>query len=302
MNQTFVKSVTEQLPQLGLLQDEPMKKHTTFRIGGPADYYAEPDMSQISKLIEMAKACDMPVTVIGNGSNLLVGDKGIRGLVIGIGKGLSEIDVTEDVAQQSTAQDLTAQDNGHIITAGAGAILAAVAAGGAVAGRAPPRVVLVAALDREGGIGRGNAMPWHLPDDFRHFKALTLGKPILMGRKTAQSLGRALPGRTNLVLTRSGQVPFEGMHAVGSLEDAIATAAGEAAGELCVIGGGEIYALALPHAQALHLTHVDTLIADADAFFPAWDPAQWQRLSRQPHPADDRHAHAFEFAHYQRIA
>ena len=128
MNQTFVKSVTEQLPQLGLLQDEPMKKHTTFRIGGPADYYAEPDMSQISKLIELAKACDMPVAVIGNGSNLLVGDKGIRGLVIGIGKGLSEIDVTEAVAQQSTAQDFTAQDNGHIITAGAGAILAAVAA------------------------------------------------------------------------------------------------------------------------------------------------------------------------------
>ena len=128
MNQTFVKSVTEQLPKLGLLQDEPMKKHTTFRIGGPADYYAEPDISRISKLIEMAKACDMPVTVLGNGSNLLVGDKGIRGLVIGIGKGLSEIEVTEAVAQQSTAQDFTAQDNGHIITAGAGAILAAVAA------------------------------------------------------------------------------------------------------------------------------------------------------------------------------
>lgn len=113
MNQTFVKSVTEQLPQLSLMQDEPMKKHTTFRIGGPADYYAEPDVSQISKLIEIAKACDMPVTVIGNGSNLLVGDKGIRGLVIGIGKGMSEI---------------TAQGNGRIITAGAGAILAAVAA------------------------------------------------------------------------------------------------------------------------------------------------------------------------------
>lgn len=128
MNQTFVKSVTEQLPQLSLMQDEPMKKHTTFRIGGPADYYAEPDVSQISKLIEIAKACDMPVTVIGNGSNLLVGDKGIRGLVIGIGKGLSAIEVTETVAQQSTAQDFTAQGNGRIITAGAGAILAAVAA------------------------------------------------------------------------------------------------------------------------------------------------------------------------------
>ena len=177
----------------------------------------------------------------------------------------------------------------------------AAAAGGAVAGRAPPRVVLVAALDREGGIGRGNAMPWHLPDDFRHFKALTLGKPILMGRKTAQSLGRALPGRANLVLTRSGQVPFEGMHAVGSLDDAIATAAGEAAGELCVIGGGEIYALALPHAHALHLTHVDTIIADADAFFPAWDRAQWQAVWRESHPADARHAHGFEFVHYRRI-
>lgn len=128
MNQTFVKSVTEQLPQLSLMRDEPMKKHTTFRIGGPADYYAEPDVSQISKLIEIAKACDMPVAVIGNGSNLLVGDKGIRGLVIGIGKGLSAIKVTEAVAQQSTAQDLTAQGNGRIITAGAGAILAAVAA------------------------------------------------------------------------------------------------------------------------------------------------------------------------------
>ena len=128
MNQTFVKSVTEQLPQLSLMQDEPMKKHTTFRIGGPADYYAEPDVSQISKLIEIAKACDMPVAVIGNGSNLLVGDKGIRGLVIGIGKGLSAIEVTEAVAQQSTAQDFTAQGNGHVITAGAGAILAAVAA------------------------------------------------------------------------------------------------------------------------------------------------------------------------------
>lgn len=128
MNQTFVKSVTEQLPQLSLMQDEPMKKHTTFRIGGPADYYAEPDVSQISKLIEIAKACDMPVAVIGNGSNLLVGDKGIRGLVIGIGKGLSAIEVTEAVAQQSTARDLTAQGNGRIITAGAGAILSAVAA------------------------------------------------------------------------------------------------------------------------------------------------------------------------------
>ncbi|MCR6685496.1 dihydrofolate reductase [Pseudoxanthomonas sp.] len=164
----------------------------------------------------------------------------------------------------------------------------------------PPRLVLVAALDRERGIGRGNAMPWHLPDDFRHFKALTLGKPILMGRKTAQSLGRALPGRTNLVLTRQGQVPFAGMQAVASLQQALELASDQGADELCVIGGGEVYALTLPHAHALQLTHVDTVVAGADAFFPAWDPAQWRVASRAARAADDRHAHAFEFVEYRR--
>ena len=164
------------------------------------------------------------------------------------------------------------------------------------------KIALIVAMGENRVIGIDNCMPWHLSADLQRFRRITLGKPILMGRKTAQSLGRALPGRLNLVLTRSGNVPFEGMRAVASWDEALATAAGEAAAELCVIGGGEIYALALPHAHALHLTHVDTIIADADAFLPAWDPSQWQRLSRQPHPADDRHAHAFEFAHYQRIA
>lgn len=162
------------------------------------------------------------------------------------------------------------------------------------------RISLVAALDRNRAIGRGNAMPWHLPDDFRHFRALTLGKPVLMGRRTAQSLGRALPGRHNLVLTRSGQVPFEGMQAVASLEHALAVAAAGGAQELCVIGGGEVYTLALAQADILHLTHVDTEVEGADAFFPGWDPAQWHETARQPHPADARHAHAFEFASYRR--
>ncbi len=159
---------------------------------------------------------------------------------------------------------------------------------------------LVAALDRHRGIGRGNAMPWHLPDDFRHFKALTLGKPIVMGRRTAESLGRALPGRLNLVLTRSGRVPFDGMQAVASLDEAIGAAAeqGEA---LCVIGGGEIYALALPLADVLHLTHVDTVVDGADAFFPDWDRQQWHEVARQTHAADARHAHAFDFVEYRRV-
>lgn len=161
-----------------------------------------------------------------------------------------------------------------------------------------PALVLVAALDRRGAIGRDNAMPWHLPDDFRHFKALTIGKPVLMGRRTAESLGRALPGRTNLVLTRSGQVPFTGMRAVATFDDAIA-AAGEAA-ELCVIGGGEIYRLALPQADVLQLTHVDTIVDGADAFFPDWDATVWREVSRTSHAADARHAHAFDFVEYRR--
>lgn len=162
---------------------------------------------------------------------------------------------------------------------------------------AAPVLRLVAALDRARGIGRGNALPWRLPDDLQRFKALTLGKPLLMGRRTAESLGRALPGRRNLVLTRSDQVPFAGMEAVASLDEALALAGGA---DLMVIGGGEVYALALPRASHLHLTHVDTVVADADAFFPAFDPAQFEVLSREPRPADARHAVAFEFVDYRR--
>ena len=94
------------------------------------------------------------------------------------------------------------------------------------------RLSIIAALDRNRAIGRDNAMPWHLPDDFRHFKALTLGKPILMGRKTAESLDRALPGRLNLVLTRSSRVPFEGMRAVSSIDEAKRIVADSGADEL----------------------------------------------------------------------
>ena len=162
------------------------------------------------------------------------------------------------------------------------------------------QVVLIAALDRDFAIGKGNALPWHLPDDLKRFKALTLGKPVLMGRKTAESLGRALPGRTNLVLTRSGRVPFEGMQAVNSFPAAIEAAGGEGASELCVIGGGEIYALALPLAQRLHLTHVETAVEDADAFFPLLNPLQWEAVFREQHVADAKHAHAFEFVDYAR--
>ena len=165
---------------------------------------------------------------------------------------------------------------------------------------AAPELVLLAALDRNHAIGRDNDLPWRLPDDLARFKALTMGKPLLMGRRTAQSLGRALPGRRNLVLTRSGQVPFAGMEAVASVEQALQAASAEGAKELWVIGGGEVYALCLPCATRMHLTHVDAADADADVFFPRFDPAQWQVGGREPHPADARHAHAFEFVDYRR--
>lgn len=160
--------------------------------------------------------------------------------------------------------------------------------------------VLVAALDRNHAIGRDNDLPWRLPADLRRFKALTLGKPVLMGRKTAQSLGRALPGRRNLVLTRSGQVPFAGMEAVASLEEATRRAGADGAAELCVIGGAEVYALCLPRATRMHLTHVDAAVAGADAFFPRFEPAEWRVTARESHPADEKHAFAFEFADYVR--
>ena len=161
-------------------------------------------------------------------------------------------------------------------------------------------LVLIAALDRNRAIGRCNALPWHLPDDLKRFKALTLGKPVLMGRKTAESLGRALPKRRNLVLTRSGQVPFDGMQAVATLDEARALAAVDGADALCVIGGAELYALTLPLAARLSLTHVDTEVGDADTFFPAFDRAQWCAVAREAHAADDRHAYGFEFVDYVR--
>jgi len=158
-------------------------------------------------------------------------------------------------------------------------------------------VSLIAALDRNFAIGRDGAMPWHLPDDLKRFKQLTLGKPVLMGRKTALAIGRALPGRHNLVLTRGNVAPYEGQQVVASLTAAIAAAQGE---ELCVIGGGEVYTLALPSATRLHLTWIDTQAVHADAHFPRFDAAHWRETARIDHPADAKHEYSFSFVDYVR--
>ena len=158
-------------------------------------------------------------------------------------------------------------------------------------------VVLIAALDRSRAIGRDGTMPWHLSDDLKRFKALTLGKPVLMGRKTALAIGRPLPGRSNLVLTRAGSAPFDGQTVVHSLDEAVARAGGA---DLMVIGGGEVYALALPYATRMHLTEIDTVTPDADTFFPAFDLDQWREVVREHHPADAKHPLAFDFVDYER--
>lgn len=158
-------------------------------------------------------------------------------------------------------------------------------------------ITLVAALDRNRAIGRAGAMPWHLPDDLKRFKALTLGKPVLMGRKTALAIGRPLTGRANLVLTRSDAAPFAGQVVVPSLDAALAAAGG---GELMVVGGGEVYALALPRATRLCLTEIDAATMDADTFFPAFDPRAWREVARVHHPTDAKHALAFDFVDYAR--
>lgn len=167
----------------------------------------------------------------------------------------------------------------------------------ATRGFGPGSVVLIAALDRAGAIGRGNALPWHLPDDLKRFKALTLGKPVLMGANTARAIGRALPGRANLVLTHSAAAPFPDQAAVASLAEARALAAAADA-PLMVIGGGSVYALALPLATDLLLTEIDTVIDDADTFFPPFDRGRWREVARERRPADARHGVAFDFVDY----
>ena len=156
---------------------------------------------------------------------------------------------------------------------------------------------LIAALDRNYAIGRDGAMPWHLPDDLRRFKQITLGKPVLMGRKTALAIGRPLPGRRNLVLTRAATAPFAGQEPVASIAAALEQAHGA---ELAVIGGGEVYALALPFATHLHLTWIDTAAERADAYFPRFDASQWIETARVPHAADARHEYPFTFVDYVR--
>jgi dihydrofolate reductase len=160
-----------------------------------------------------------------------------------------------------------------------------------------PRLELVVAMATNGVIGRDNALPWHLPADLAFFKRVTLGHPVLMGRRTWQSIGRPLPGRTNLVLTRDRHFVAAGAVVVHSLESARAAVA--EADRLMVIGGAELFALLLPEAEVFHLTEVAADIA-GDIVFPAWSRDEWQEEWREAHRRDERHAFDFSFVRLRR--
>lgn len=153
------------------------------------------------------------------------------------------------------------------------------------------QVALIVAVAANGVIGNGNDLPWRLPDDLRRFKALTVGKPVLMGRRTFDSIGRPLPQRRNIVISRQPGLAIDGCEVAGSLQQAIELA-GEVP-EVMVIGGAQIYRQALPLAAVIHLTRVHAEVP-GDAVFPPL-PAGWREVASEQHPADERHAHAFTF-------
>ena len=163
---------------------------------------------------------------------------------------------------------------------------------------APPCITLIAAVARNGVIGRDNGLIWRLRSDLQRFKALTLGKPVLMGRKTFDSIGRPLPGRRILVLTRDTAFAVPGVETVHDWEEAVASAM--EAGELMVAGGAEIYRLALPETDRIHLTEVD-LAPEGDTVFPEFDRAAFRETLRESHPAGAHDACGFTFVDLDRI-
>jgi dihydrofolate reductase len=163
------------------------------------------------------------------------------------------------------------------------------------------QIVLIAALAENGVIGRGGAMPWRIKSDMQHFVALTMGKPVVMGRKTYDSLHiKPLPRRTSIVVTRDKSFTARGVLVASSLEAAMAAARGDAmrrGSDIMVIGGAELYAQAMPLADRLEITRIHKA-AEGDAVFPAIDPALWHEAARVPHPAGAGDDAAFDFVSY----
>jgi len=156
---------------------------------------------------------------------------------------------------------------------------------------------LVVAAGENNEIGKSGRMPWHLPADLRHFKSITLGKPIIMGRKTFEAIGKPLPERRNIVVSRRHSYSAPGCEVTQSFTDALVLAAGVA--EIMVIGGGEIYSEALPRAQRIYLTRVHGHF-DADTFFPTIDPSNWREIACEDYAADARNPQPYSFITLER--
>lgn len=154
------------------------------------------------------------------------------------------------------------------------------------------KVSLIAAMGKNRVIGSNNQLPWHLPADLQHFKALTMGKPIVMGRKTYESIGKALPGRTNIVLTSHSNFSAPDCQICHSLADAFQVAADVS--EIMVIGGAAIFEQCLPLAQTMYLTIIQQDFA-GDTYFPKWSPAEWQEVERQDYTPDEKNAYCYSF-------
>lgn len=161
------------------------------------------------------------------------------------------------------------------------------------------RISIIAAVATNGVIGRDGGLPWRLPADMRFFKRTTMGHHLVMGRKTWASIGRPLPGRTMVVLTRDRSARIPGVVVAHELAEAVERAEAAGDSELFVIGGAEIYALALPRADRLLLTRVEADVP-GDVVFPEYDAAAWVEVDRQEHPVDERHAYSFAICTLER--
>jgi len=163
-----------------------------------------------------------------------------------------------------------------------------------------PLISAIAALGENRELGAGNELLWHLPDDFAWFVKHTRGHPVIMGRKTMQSLGKPLKNRLNIAISRNPDTVAEGFVYAPDLEKALEQAGQEPTDEIFIIGGGEIYRQAMPLTQRLYLTEVKATFPVADTFFPEWGP-NWKESYREAHPADERHEFAFDFVILDRI-
>ena len=161
-----------------------------------------------------------------------------------------------------------------------------------------PRISLIVAMARNRVIGSNNQMPWHLPADFAYFKRITLGHPIVMGRKTFESIGKILPGRRNIVVSRNRNFQVDGAEVMHSVDEAISGCQGNE--EVFVIGGATLYSAALPHADRLYITEVD-VTAEGETLFPVVDMRSWLETARQRVEPDAKNAYAMEFVVLERV-